>query len=96
MNYNDEIQEKIIKKTNKELLDHHKLILEKFLKVNLNQKRRRRIVFFTLYDLVITEDNIRLFYHKPLKAFVSALINNRLDDIKDLTQTSKNREYKTD
>lgn len=96
MNYNDEIQEKIIKKTNKELLDHHKLIIDKFLKVNLNQKRRRRVVFFALYDLLITEDNIRLFYHKPLKAFIPALINNRLDDIKDLTQTSKNKEYKTD
>lgn len=96
MNYNDEIQEKIIKKTNKELLDNHKLILEKFLKVNLNQKRRRRVVFFTLYDLLITEDNIRLFYNKPLRAFIPALINNRLDDIKDLTETSKNTEYKTD
>lgn len=94
MNTNDELLEKIIEKTNKELLEHHKLILERFLKTNLDQSRKRRVRFFMVYDLVINEDNIRLFYFRPLRVFIPALISNRLDEIKDLTQISKESEYK--
>lgn len=94
MNYNDELLEKMDSKTNKDLLKHHKVILEKFLKDKLNQKRKRRVNFFRLYDSIIDEDNIRLFYFRPLLVFIPALINNRLDEIKDLTQISKETNYK--
>lgn len=89
MNNYQALPENEIRKTNRELLDHHKLLLDKFLKNTLDQSRKRRVKFFKLYDLLIDEDNIRLYYFRSLRVFISALINNRLDEIKDINHTQE-------
>lgn len=73
---------KEIKKTNKELIDIHRSLLEGHIKnipkVTLKQKTQ----IIRLYDNRITEANIRMFYNRKIKLFFYALLTDRLEEIK--------------
>lgn len=76
------LSEKTILKANRELLELHKrcivtYLTQKAIKYNKQKK------FFIIYDYYINEKNIRMFFHRPIKMFVYALITDRLDQIKD-------------
>lgn len=76
------LSEKTILKANRELLELHKrcivtYLTQKAIKYNKQKK------FFIIYDHYINEKNIRMYFHRPIKMFVYALITDRLDQIKD-------------
>lgn len=76
------LSERTILKANRELLELHKrcivtYLTQKAIKYNKQKK------FFIIYDHYINEKNIRMFFHRPIKMFVYALITDRLDQIKD-------------
>ena len=79
------LPEKVIKKTNLELIDLHKRVIKTYF-VQEGVKFSTRQKFFQLYDYLISVKNIRLYFHKPVKAFIIALVEDRLDEICDLTK----------
>lgn len=77
------LPEKVILRTNKELLELHKRVVLNYLIQEHNMKLRARNKFFTLYDMYISEKNIRLYFFRPVKVFVHALVTDNLDKIQD-------------
>lgn len=75
------LEDKENNKTNRDLLKHHKLMLELHLKNVHNVTLKRRITFFKVYDHLVTEDNIQQLYFRSLDIFIKALLHNKLDEI---------------
>lgn len=76
------LPKKAIEKVNKELLELHKEVLRSYLtQRGLSHKYQKK--FFSLYDIYISESNIRRFFFRPSKLFVYALVTNRLSEIED-------------
>lgn len=72
--------------TNKELKDNelvkqHKELLDTFMKNELEWNSYRRKKMLKIYDNHITERNIRFYFCRPLRLFVTALITKQLDKI---------------
>ena len=64
-----ELPEKVIKKSNEELIDIHKKCITNYL----------------------SHKNIRMFFYRPIKLFVYALVTNRLEEISNyIYKTKKN------
>ena len=76
--------EKDLRKFNKELVEIHKRCIKNYL-IQKNLKRTGRNKFFHLYDHYINENNIRIYYLRPIDLFVYALVTNRLDEIENYT-----------
>lgn len=74
--------EKTILKANRELLELHKRCIVTYL-TQKAVKHSKQKKFFIIYDHYINEKNIRMYFHRPIKMFVYALITDRLDQIKD-------------
>ncbi len=77
------LPERVIKKTNLELIDLHKRVIKTYF-VQEGVKFSTRQKFFRLYDYLITVNNIKAYFHKPVKVFIIALVEDRLDEICDL------------
>lgn len=65
----------------RELIQQHKDLLEKFMKTELDWKFQSRKKIFKIYDVKIEAFNIRFYYNRPLRLFLQALLTNRLEDI---------------
>lgn len=76
------LSEKTILKANRELLELHKRCIVTYL-TQKAVKHSKQKKFFIIYDHYINEKNIRMYFHRPIKMFVYALITDRLDQIKD-------------
>lgn len=76
------LSERTILKANRELLELHKRCIVTYL-TQKAIKHNKQKKFFIIYDHYINEKNIRMFFHRPIKMFVYALITDRLDQIKD-------------
>lgn len=76
------LSERTILKANRELLELHKRCIVTYL-TQKAVKYSKQKKFFIIYDHYINEKNIRMFFHRPIKMFVYALITDRLDQIKD-------------
>ena len=75
-----ELPEKVIKKSNEELIDIHKKCITNYL-IQRQIKITRRRQLFIIYDHYISHKNIRMFFYRPIKLFVYALITDRLKEI---------------
>lgn len=67
-------------KANKELIDLHKRCITTYL-TQRSVKHRIQKKFFILYDKYINEDNIRSYFHRPIKLFVYALTVDKQEQI---------------
>lgn len=67
------LPEKEILKTQKELIDLHKRVLENYLR-QLSAKLTTRKNFFKVYDHYISENNIQRYFFLPSEFFVRILI----------------------
>lgn len=76
------LSERTILKANRELLELHKRCIVTYLTQKAIKYSKQK-KFFIIYDHYINEKNIRMFFHRPIKMFVYALITDRLDQIKD-------------
>lgn len=76
------LSEKTIFKANRELLELHKRCIVTYL-TQKAVKHSKQKKFFIIYDHYINEKNIRMYFHRPIKMFVYALITDRLDQIKN-------------
>lgn len=76
------LSKKVILKANRELLDLHKRCIITYL-TQRSVKHRTQKKFFTIYDKYIDEDNIRQYFHRPIRMFVYALVTNKLSQISD-------------
>lgn len=76
------LSDKAIFRVDKELLEIHKEVLRTYLtQRNLKYKYQKK--FFRIYEVYISEENIRRFFFRPVRLFVYALITDRLDEIED-------------
>ena len=64
-------------KSDKELVELHKICITNYL-VQRSMKLRKRKKFFIIYDFYIDENNIKEYFFRPIKLFVYALVTNRL------------------
>lgn len=76
------LSERTILKANRELLELHKRCIVTYLTQKAIKYSKQK-KFFIIYDHYINEKNIRMFFHRPIKMFVYALITDHLDQIKD-------------
>lgn len=73
-----------------DLIDLHKrVLLHYFATLDLSYKGRKK--FYAIYDHYITDKNIRNYFHVPIRIFVIALIQDRLDEIRSF---EKAKDYK--
>lgn len=79
------LSKKEIKKSNKELIEIHKSLLHKHLNEipNISLKHKNKIN--TLYDMIISESNIRHYYNHHIKIFFHAMLTGRLNQIQNYT-----------
>lgn len=85
-----ELPEKVIKKSNEELIDIHKKCITNYL-IQRQIKITRRRQLFIIYDHYINHKNIRMFFYRSIKLFVYALVTNRLEEISNyIYKTKKN------
>lgn len=77
------LPDKVIVKAHKELLELHKRVVLNYLTQYYGMKVKYRKKFFILYEMYISEDNIRFYFNRPIKMFVYALVTGTLDKIKD-------------
>lgn len=76
------LPDKVIQKTNRELLELHKEVIKSYLtQKNVRHKYIKK--FLKIYDFYITPDNIRRYFYRPIGIFVKAIILNRLEAIED-------------
>lgn len=88
-----ELPEKELLKTNKELLELHKRVITNYL-IQKSLKIKKRKKFFIIYDLYISETNIRRYFYRPIKLFVYAMITDKLKYIEDyVSYEPKNKKY---
>lgn len=76
------LSEKALRKANRELLALHQRCIKTHLTL-IGVKVRPQKKFFALYDYYIDENNIREYFHRPIKLFVYALVADRLKEIRD-------------
>ena len=85
------LPKKALIKANRELVDLHKRCIITYL-TQRSIKHKTQKKFLALYDMYISENNIRNFFHRPIKLFVYALVTNRLKEIENyMTLKSKKR-----
>ena len=85
-----ELPEKVIKKSNEELIDIHKKCITNYLIQRQIKITRRRQLFINLDEGQRIYD-IRMFFYRPIKLFVYALVTNRLEEISNyIYKTKKN------
>lgn len=65
----------------KELIRQHKELLDKFMKNELDWESKRRKKLLKTYDIKINEKNIKFFFCRPFKLFLTAMLLNKLDKI---------------
>lgn len=80
-------------KANKELIDLHKRCITTYL-TQRSVKYRVQKKFFILYDKYINEDNIRSYFHRPIKLFVYALTVDKLEQICQYMYPNKSKRKK--
>lgn len=80
-------------KANKELIDLHKRCITTYL-TQRSVKHRIQKKFFILYDKYINEDNIRSYFHRPIKLFVYALTVDKLEQICQYIYPNKSKRKK--
>lgn len=85
-----ELPEKVIKKFNEELIDIHKKCITNYL-IQRQIKITRRRQLFIIYDHYISHKNIRMFFYRPIKLFVYALVTNRLEEISNYIYKTKKK-----
>ena len=66
---------------NKELIKQHKELLDKFMKNELEWESKRRKALLKAYDNKIVEGNIRFYFCRPFRLFITAFLLNKLDKI---------------
>ena len=87
------LPERELLKTNKELLELHKRVITNYL-IQKSLKIKKRKKFFIIYDLYISETNIRRYFYRPIKLFVYAMITDKLKYIEDyVSYEPKNKKY---
>ena len=64
----------------KELIDLHKRCIKSYL-VSKSLKYSTRQKFFCLYDHFIDEDNIKKYFHLPVKYFVYSIVVHNLKNL---------------
>ena len=74
------LPKKEITKIDRELCDNHRKCCITYL-VQQGVSHRAQKKFLILYDREVNEDNIMLYYHRPIKLFVCALLRNQLNKI---------------
>ena len=84
------ISDKEIKKSNEELIELHKRVILNYL-IQKDLSNRTRKKFFILYDHYIKPNNIRQYFHLPLKIFIYCLITDRLKNVTSFRRFSKSR-----
>lgn len=88
-----ELPKKAIKKANMDLIDLHKrILLHYFATRDLSYKGRKK--FYVIYDHYINYKNIRNYFHIPIKVFVIALIQDRLDEVRSFEKSKDYRKNK--
>lgn len=80
-------------KANKELIDLHKRCITTYL-TQRSVKYRVQKKFFILYDKYINEDNIRSYFHRPIKLFVYALTVDKLEQTCQYMYPNKSKRKK--
>lgn len=87
------LPKKVLDKANKELIDLHKRCITTYL-TQRSVKYRVQKKFFILYDKYINEDNIRSYFHRPIKLFVYALTVDKLEQICQYMYPNKSKRKK--
>lgn len=87
------LPKKVLDKANKELIDLHKRCITTYL-TQRSVKHRIQKKFFILYDKYINEDNIRSYFHRPIKLFVYALTVDKLEQICQYIYPNKSKRKK--
>ena len=82
--YYQQLPQRAIDQTNRELWELHKRVLLQYLmQKGLDYGPRQK--FFIIYDHFITPDNVRDYFYAPCWLFIKYLITDRLDKIKGCT-----------
>lgn len=87
------LPKKVLDKANKELVDLHKRCITTYL-TQRSVKYRVQKKFFILYDKYINDENIRSYFHRPIKLFVYALTVDRLEQICQYMYPNKSKRKK--
>jgi hypothetical protein len=87
------LPKKVLDKANKELVDLHKRCITTYL-TQRSVKHRVQKKFFLLYDRYINEDNIRSYFHRPIRLFVYALTVDKLEQISQFIYSKPKRRKK--
>lgn len=69
-------------KSDKQLVKFHKNLIDKYLKDNTELEYRKRVIIMKLYDNRIDHNNIRYYFNARITIFLSALLTERLSEIK--------------
>ena len=70
-------------KTDKELVRFHKQLITKYLNNETEADLKEKKLILAYYDHRINEDNIRYYFNCKLKIFLTALLTERLETIKN-------------
>ena len=87
---------KVIERWRKEDIELHQRVITSYLhQIGANVTTRNK--FFALYKRYVTPANILCYIHKPVRIFVIALVQDRLDEICDyiLSPLEKPRKRKS-
>ena len=76
------LSKKELKKTNLELVNLHRSVLENHLLVNTQMNSVNRSKVLRLYEAEVRPTNIRSFYNVNISLFLTAMLFGRLEDIK--------------
>ena len=87
------LPKKVLDKANKELVDLHKRCITTYL-TQRSVKYRIQKKFFILYDKYINDENIRSYFHRPIKLFVYALTVDKLEQICQYMYPNKSKRKK--
>ena len=87
------LPKKVLDKANKELVDLHKRCITTYL-TQRSVKYRVQKKFFILYDKYINDENIRSYFHRPIKLFVYALTVDKLEQICQYMYPNKSKRKK--
>ena len=79
---------KVIERWRKEDIELHQRVITSYLhQIGANVTTRNK--FFALYDRYITPGNILCYFNKPIRIFVKALVQDKLDEIGDIYPQKK-------
>ena len=82
--------EKTILKWNKELVELHKRVITTYLaSKGVNYSTRQK--FFKLYDLDITENNIKCYFFIPTPILVQYIVKGQVDQVSTYTVNHSKR-----